>query len=312
MNSCEICNSTDFKVVSREIREGPGVISKCSSCGLVILNIDQTKEELKKYYNEEYQFANSLQSGKEQSPREHFQDRIKTLQQIVKRLSSYLNPNMRVLEIGCGCGELLYLIKDHVKEVVGVEINESFVEFINNELGIEAYSEDINKMNLDDRVFDIVICVMTLDHMPNPFEALNSMKSLMAKGGVMYIEVPNIEEAMNCYLPEPGRTRFNTFFWHQAHYFYFSMDTLTKLINKVGLNCEITCRHEYSLMNFFNWYFAGKPQNSFLEATSEAGAFNGDSTFEVGMNKIISEMDIQFHNLLSETYRGDTLCCIAQ
>ena len=76
---CEICGSEDFRDIATEIREGPGLISQCKSCGLIIQNTIQTSEEIEEYYNKEYQKTNSLQFGKEQSPREHFDDRINTL-----------------------------------------------------------------------------------------------------------------------------------------------------------------------------------------------------------------------------------------
>lgn len=308
---CEICNSEDFRVIATEIREGPGIISQCNSCGLIIQNTVQTSEEIEEYYNREYQQTNSLQFGKEQTPREHFDDRIKTLGKLLEKITPFLKPDMRVLEIGCGTGELLYSIRPHVKEVVGIEIHKGYVDFINNELGIEAHSEDINRMDFTDRTFDIVLSIMTLDHLPNPAETLQTIKSLLVKDGIIYIEVPNREEALNFFLPEPNQKRFNTFFWHKAHYFYFTRSTLSKLMEKMGMDCEISCRHEYTLKNYLNWYFTGKPNKSFIEA-SNADFFSGNSEFENNMNKLFNETDNKFHKILNKYFKGDTLCCTAR
>lgn len=308
---CEICGSEDFRDIATEIREGPGLISQCKSCGLIIQKTIQTSKEIEEYYNKEYQKTNSLQFGKEQSPREHFDDRIKTLGKLLENIKPLLKPDMKVLEIGCGTGELLYSIRPYVKEVVGIEIHKGYVDFINNELGIEAYVEDINRIDFTDRRFDIILSIATLDHLPNPAETLHTMERLLTKDGIIYIEVPNREEALNFFLPEPNQKRFNTFFWHKAHYFYFTRDTLTKLMEKICLDCEISCRHEYTLKNYLNWYFIGTPNKSFIEA-SNTDFFSGNREFETSMNELFNEMNSRFHKILNRHFRGDTLCCTAR
>lgn len=312
MAVCEICNANDSKIIATEIREGPGIIRQCNSCGLIMQDIIQTNEEIEEYYNKEYQKSNSLKLGKEQCPREHFDDRRITLDQLLENILPILKPDMRVLEIGCGTGELLHAIKPYVKEVVGIEINKKYVDFINNELGIEAYAEDVNLKDFSDRKFDIVISIMTLDHLPNPTETLRTMKSLLSKDGLIYIEVPNREEALNYFLPEPNQKRFNTFFWHKAHYFYFTRHTLEKIIGNIGLDCKILCRHEYTIKNYLNWYFTGTPDESFIEASTSADFFSGQSEFEISMNEMLNEMDSSFHKILNRHFRGDTLCCTAR
>ncbi|PKG32890.1 hypothetical protein, partial [Methanoregula sp.] len=127
-----------------------------------------------------------------------------------------------------------------------------------------------------------------------------------------YIEVPNRHVAMNDYLPEPNRHRFSTFFWHKAHYFYFTRETLQKILSNAGFICEFACRHEYTFINFLNWYFCGTPQKAFVDATIRSNLYNGASPFEKQMNGIITDVEKQFHELLAETYTGDTICCFAR
>ncbi|HAK89640.1 MAG: hypothetical protein A2X55_04795 [Nitrospirae bacterium GWB2_47_37] len=312
MTVCEICGSQEFSVIATEIREGPGVISRCGKCGLVIQDITRNRDELQRYYNEEYQKTNSLVVGREQTPMEHFEDRIKTMDNIMEKLRPYLKAGMSILEVGSGSGELLHLIKPLVKSVTGIEMHKGFVDFMNSELGIEAYAQDVNLIDFGGRKFDLIISIMTMDHLPNPAETLLTMKRLLSEDGKMYIELPNREEALNYFLPEPNRGRFNKFFWHRAHYFYFTRETLEKLMVKIGLACEISCRHEYTLFNFLNWYFAGNPQKSFVQATMGNSFFPGESVFETEMNGMFEEMEGRFHKILAHTFRGDTLCCVAR
>lgn len=309
---CEICGSQSFREIANEIREGPGIILECNQCGLVLQDIHQTENELKKYYNEEYQRTNSRRLGVVQTPSEHFNDTKHVFDKVLSNIMPYLGPEKKVLEIGCGSGGLLNKIKPYVKEVVGTEFNEEFIDFVKDQLNITAYSEDINQMDIPDKSFDLILCIMTLDHMPNPTKTLSTMKRLIKDDGIIYLEVPNRDVALNDYLLEPNKHLFNTFFWHKAHYFYFTKTTLEKILSNVGLIGEFSCRHEYTFVNFLNWYFCGTPQKAFVDATLRSNLYQGTSTFESRMNTMISEVETKFHTLLSETYTGDTVCCIAR
>ena len=94
MPRCEICGKDDFKLISAELREGPGRICQCKSCGLVIQDAAWTSEDIERYYNEEYQKAHSLDVNKEQSPQEHFASRLKTIKPLVDRIHKALKKDM--------------------------------------------------------------------------------------------------------------------------------------------------------------------------------------------------------------------------
>ena len=311
MAFCEICESQEFDLVASQIREGEGSILKCLECGLIIQDLGWDDAALKAYYEKEYQKTNSLVTGQEQTPREHFEDRLKTVEPIFKNIEPLLSgPDRRVLEIGCGAGSLLSLIKPHVQRCVGIELNSAFVEFIKSDLGIEAYAEDVVTLGFKSG-FDLVISIDTLDHLPNPLETLRVMNDLLVPGGRVYLEVPNQQDALNLYLPPHTREKYNTFFWHRAHLFYFTKETITRLFNKAGFDVSVRCRHNYTLKNYLNWYFLGKPQPSFVSGTTGVDLFFGKSEFEERMNALFRENEPKFKKIMSDTFHGDALCCVA-
>jgi len=309
MPVCEICNGKDFDLIATKIREGTGRILQCNNCGLVIQGLDWDSKQLKNYYEDEYQRTNSLVSGTVQSPLEHFQARVQTIQPVFEQIRPLLTPKTRVLEIGCGAGALLSLIKPHVAKCVGIELNKTFSEFINEDLDIEAYSGSIDDTKFDYK-FDLIISIATLDHLPNPYETLVSMGKLLAPSGKIYIEVPNRDEALNYFLPLHNRKMFNEFFWHRAHLFYFTKKTISLLLQKVKLKAKIYCRHDYTLKNYLHWYFLGKPQPSLVVGQKSNQFFEGESDFEIQMNRLFAGMENEFKRIMAETYRGDNLCCL--
>ena len=309
MPVCEICNGKDFDLIATKIREGTGRILQCNNCGLITQGLDWDSKQLRNYYEDEYQRTNSLVSGTVQSPLEHFQARLQTIQPVFEQIHSLLTPETRVLEIGCGAGALLSLIKPHVAKCVGIELNKTFSEFINENLGIEAYSGSIDDAKFDYK-FDLIISIATLDHLPSPYETLVTMRDLLAPDGKIYIEVPNRNEGLNHYIPSPNREMFNKFFWHRAHLFYFTKATITALFKKAGLNVSISCRHDYTLKNFLNWYFLGKPQSGLVTGMLDSRFFYGKSDFEVRMEKALSSLEEEFKMIMLQTFCGDNLCCI--
>lgn len=309
MRSCEICGNKNFCLIATEIREGKGRIMRCNNCGLFMQDLDWDEQKLREYYEEEYQSTNPLIAGKILTSEEHFNERIQTIQPIFEQIKPLLSKDKKVLEVGSGSGALLSLCKPLVKKCEGVELKTEFVEFTKKNLGIEAYAEDVNKLKLDEK-FDVIIMISTLDHLPTPLETLITLKSLLTVNGKIYIEVPNRDEALNYFLPEPNLSNFRRFFWHRAHLFYFTKETISALFKKAGLSIKVTCRHDYTLKNYLNWYFVGKPQSGLVIGMVRNELFDGSSDFEVRMNKMFANMEKEFRKIMSETFRGDSLCCI--
>lgn len=309
MPVCEICNNANFIQISSRIREGKGrTIIRCSQCGLTMQDSVVDMRKIRDYYKTEYQITNSLVSGEILSPKENFEIRLQTIRPVFKEVKKILGTKSKVLEIGCGSGALLSLINPYVDKCVGIELYPPFIRFIKKQLSIRVYAGDINTLNLKDK-FDLIICISTLDHLPNPLETLFTMKRLLSRKGRIYIEVPNAGEALNNFIPIETRRKFNYFFWHKAHFFYFTKDTISYLFKKAGLEIKVKCRHDYTLKNFFNWYFLGKPQRKLLEAMGNNIFFKGKSDFEVSMNRALLETEREFKKVMAKTYCGSSLCC---
>lgn len=311
MTTCEICGSTQFSIIATEIREGQGLIAQCEHCQLIFQQLDWGVDQIRDYYDSEYQVTNSLVTGRSLTPREHYEDRLKTIQPLFENIQPLLKNNMRVLEVGCGAGALLSKIRPHVKDCAGIELNQSFVKFINEELGIKAFSEDLMQIVFPN-TFDLIISIDTLDHLPNPFFTLQKINRLLTSDGMVYLEVPNQQDAFNLFLPEENRVKYNKFFWHRAHLFYFTHETIVKLFERTGFYTDISCRHNYTLKNFLNWFFSGQPQKSFVAGTTDVGLFPGKSDFESQMNLLFEKIEPEFKQIMSTTFHGDTLCCLAK
>ena len=278
---------------------------------MVINKQGVSKKEFKDFYNIDYQKINSFSRGKEISPKEHYDIAVNSMRPVAKLLKPYLKKEWRVMDIGAATGEFLDLIKDHVAYCLGVETNDSYCQFMQKKLGIDATSEDYFALEFDDK-FDLIVINATIDHMYNSLAVLDKIAFDLKPGGMIYIQTPNDDQALRKFLPEPSRRAFETFMYQKPHYLSFSMETLKKALKQSGFKIvEQFSRHNSTLKNFLHWYYIGKPQKEMHEAKMEGEFFTGDDDFSTDMNQLLNDTNQSFHNLLEKHMAGELICAIA-
>ncbi len=96
-----------------------------------------------------------------------------------------------ILEVGCGSGCLLELLKP-ANQVVGVDVAADGIDACATR-GIEAHCVDpaSEPLPFPDESFDFVICLETIEHMMNPYYALMEMRRVLKRGGRLICSIPN-------------------------------------------------------------------------------------------------------------------------
>ena len=105
-----------------------------------------------------------------------------------------IRPGARVLDIGCGRGNLgAYLREEHASKVTGLEIIEENYRIASAVLD-EVYLGDIETMDLSvlGHDFDYVIFSDSLEHMLEPQTVLQRVKDLLSFDGQLLISMPNV------------------------------------------------------------------------------------------------------------------------
>ena len=107
-----------------------------------------------------------------------------------KIISDLILKNSRVLDVGCGDGELMsFLFKNITKDVRGIEISKQNVQKCISK-GLTAIEGDAEKdlIQFPDSSFDIVILSQTLQAFLNPEKVLNE---LLRVGKKAIVTIPN-------------------------------------------------------------------------------------------------------------------------
>lgn len=89
----------------------------------------------------------------------------------------------RVLEVGCGPGELAARIKDELgADVVAVDISPRMVELARGR-GVDARIGDVQELQFAARAFDCAVAAWMLYHVPDPERALAELARVLKPGG---------------------------------------------------------------------------------------------------------------------------------
>ena len=118
------------------------------------------------------------------------------------KASEFITPNSRILEIGCGRGgfavNLAKLFSNVYSEFYASDFSESAVEIAKDyaqESRVEKYIKfqvnDIENLNYDSNSFDRIICFETIEHVPNPVEAIKELYRVLKPGGQLILTTPN-------------------------------------------------------------------------------------------------------------------------
>jgi ubiquinone/menaquinone biosynthesis C-methylase UbiE len=111
----------------------------------------------------------------------------------VRRILALLaaRPGDRVLEIGCGAGNILAQIPGARR--CGLDLAESLLAKAARRLAKRGtlVQGDAEHLPFRDRAWQRVYCSEVLEHIPSPGTALTEMRRIVADGGVAVVSVPN-------------------------------------------------------------------------------------------------------------------------
>lgn len=108
-----------------------------------------------------------------------------------------LRPGERVLDVACGTGVVARLASRAVGAtgaVAGLDVNPGMLAVAGSTATpgspIDWHEASAESMPLPDEAFDVVLCQLGLQFMPDPLAALREMRRVLVPGGRMLLNVP--------------------------------------------------------------------------------------------------------------------------
>ena len=89
----------------------------------------------------------------------------------------------RVLEVGCGWGELAeWIARETGAEVTAVDLSPRMVELARS-CGVDASVADVQELPFDDGAFDVAVAAWMLYHVPDRVRAVGELARVLRPGG---------------------------------------------------------------------------------------------------------------------------------
>lgn len=244
--NCYLCNSTSHKKISKSVRDISNVsVLRCNNCGLVYLS---SFDHIDNNFYENSSMRDSKQSID--------QWRKETLSDDKRRYNYLKNvlTGKNVLDFGAGNGGFLSLAKEVANTVTAVELDKQSNEYFENHQ-ISHY-KTLNEIG-ELRKFDVITAFHVIEHLKDPVQFLNTISKFLAKGGSIYLEFPNSDDALlslyNC-------KKFANFTYWGCHLMLFNENTIKQIIEKANLLChDIKQVQRYPLSNHLYWLSCGLP-----------------------------------------------------
>lgn len=157
----------------------------------------------------------------------------------------------KIADFGCGNGDFLTLVQPYCAEVIGVELQQSYVD----ELNANNIACTNNIENIEDGSLDVIVSFHVIEHLPNPLETLTALIRKITSGGQILIEVPHANDFL---LSSVHCEAFKQFTLWSQHLVLHTRDSLRRTLNSVGLEeIQIEGVQRYPLSNHLNWLVNG-------------------------------------------------------
>ena len=107
----------------------------------------------------------------------------------------FLKKNVKLLDVGCGRGQFIYLLKKIGWSVFGTELSSTSASAAKKKIGekfifIKENLEEVKNININ---FDIITFWHVLEHLKNPKRVIEVLEKKLDKNGFFVIEVPNFD-----------------------------------------------------------------------------------------------------------------------
>jgi 2-polyprenyl-3-methyl-5-hydroxy-6-metoxy-1,4-benzoquinol methylase len=214
-------------------------LNSCASCRCLFLNPLPGDDEIARFYPAQY-WWNAAGPGL-----------LKTLESIYRRIALHDHVSFisgaaagerrgrekDLLDVGCGSGTLMGLLKERGFRPVGVDFSAEAAKVAAQENGVRVVVGSLVDAAFPDESFDLVTLFHVMEHVTNPREVLAEVARILKPGGAVILQVPNIDS---------WQFRIFGAKWYgldiPRHVIDYSKDAMLKLLNESGF-LPVRVRH---------------------------------------------------------------------
>ena len=188
----------------------------------------------------------------------------------LKYVLKYVKLGAEVAEIGCGLGQLQYVLKKLGYQQLAFELSGEICHYMEANLGIDTHCGPFEE---NTRQYDAILSFDLFEHLLQPKVFVDKCNTSLREGGVLCMQTP-------CYNPDwdyesmlQKGAKFEEQLKEEQHVFLYSKEALSQLLKEKG----------YTFIKFEPAFF-GDDYDMFLFASKEPFVENTEKEIEEYLN----------------------------
>jgi SAM-dependent methyltransferase len=221
---CPLCSSRDALAPHGS---GAPAIVQCRRCGLVLRNPQPSDEALAAIYGPGYFFG----AGDRAMEAATAALKSATADRYLDAIEAYraAPPAGRLLDIGCGHGDLMARARVRGYDVQGTDVSADAVRRVEARLGSGTATRDqLGDLTVLPEPFDVCVLSDVIEHARDPESLLLRVRRMLAPDGTLFISTPSVAH-WSARLLKRHWMEFK-----EEHLFYFDPETMRLLLHKCG------------------------------------------------------------------------------
>lgn len=224
--ACPLCGGNSFKELLIE-QDIPVV--RCTGCALVMANPRPDRQSLRRFYDE-YFPPESAPLWQKQMAGIFIKEGLERIKFFRRKGILQFSQALTVLDIGCGMGFFLDLMREQGWFTRGIEPSKEAAKHARDVLKLDVFEGVIEEFPVRDR-YDVITLWYVLEHVPNPQDILRKAQQLLKPGGLIIIRIPNANAPIDQWLDRLGLQKF--FLMNPPrHLFDYSPVTIRRFLEK--------------------------------------------------------------------------------
>jgi len=213
---CFLCHKNNFSEIYRLKNKK---IVRCLNDDLYFSTASSNKNNLynEKYYNDS-PYPNNLKYN--------YNYFINKLNKIFA-LTGEKNP--RILDIGCGWGSFLEILREKKQTYLGIDTATAAIDVCSKKNLNCQLIDEISLVDKQPHQFSAITCFQVIEHLTNPFSFLAATKKLLKKGGVVIFTTPNNDSPLRKLFGSHWSV-YNT----SSHFVFYNKNSVLKTMNHAG------------------------------------------------------------------------------
>lgn len=265
---CPLCQAGESTLIL--VDQGQPVV-RCRRCGFLYCNPIPDPAELTEYYTRSYEDWDQWEATFRHDRSVVFETGLQEIRR--------LQPQGRLLDVGCSLGFFLEAAQRAGYEVTGVDVSRSAVGFARRRLGLDARTGTLEQARFPSAAFEVVTLWDVLEHLPDPRGSLREIHRVLRPGGLLVVRLPNA----GFHLPKARLVLAlapHSFIALDAHNHlnHYTPRTLTQALTAAGFVCQ---RLKAGPVNLYGKPFVDTVKQMYVHLTGAIHRWTGVLTANI-------------------------------